>query len=272
MVSAYNLLETFVAERLGELAAHINGGTTQFLDLPERLQRRSITNTISVANAQQRWGNLEIVELRAQSAAIGSSLSAVGNTLELSPLTWLWPGSNMGAADFATALSFLHVKKPWDDVRRLAGRMGFPVVDPAGNPLDYSTDLTALAKERHRCAHVAGYGITTVWLRSVPDRVMRYAVTFDGLASASANRMRKGDPPILNDEKWMTDAKIALRFVRQRARDFAEFVEGGTKAFRRGTDFDSVWVAAQGRCGAMEVLARQTAGGGVVDWCIPSVD
>jgi hypothetical protein len=271
-VSAYNLLETFVAERLSELAAYVNGGHTQFLDLPERLQRQAITNTLNVANARLRWRRLSIVDLRSFSADVGGSLNAVGMTLKLSPMTWTWPGSNMGPNDFASALSFLHVDSAWLHVRKLAGRLGYPTTDPVGQPLDYEADLDSLAKERHSCAHIADHPVTAVWLRSVPDRVMRYAVTFDALASASASKLRAGDPAFLSDKKWMTDSRIALRFVRARPRDFAEIKEGGTRAFRTSTSFPNLWAEAATRCGPMEILAHSTLPGTLIDWCVPSVD
>ena len=271
-VAAYNLLETFVIDRTSEIAAHINAGETQFLDLPERLQRRAITNTIAVANSQLRFDRRELSELRTYSLTLGGSLSTVGHALDLSPLTWLWPGSNMAAWDLRDALRFLHVDQPWQNLRRIAGRMSFVIDDFNGDALNFEAELAALAQERHRCAHVASYGVTTVWLRAVPEQILRYAVGFDALGSASAELLRRGDPHMLANRRWMHDGRVQLRFVRERGVDYAEYVEGRARAHRTGPDRSALLAAAAGRCGQGEILVEQARTKDVVSWSIPSID
>jgi hypothetical protein len=150
--------------------------------------------------------------------------------------------------------------------------MAFVVEDFNGDPLNFEDELAVLASERHKCAHVASHGVTTVWLRAVPDQILRYAASFDSLASVSAHLLRTSDPRILRDERWMNDARVKLRFVRERARGYAEVVEGKSRATRTSTDCGLLVAGASGRCGASEVLVEQNRAGAVVAWSVPSVD
>src|SRR3712207_3767774 len=63
-VSGFNLLETFIAGRLGEIAAYLNGGTVQFVDLPDSLQRRAIRNTLEIATSRARRIGSTLADLR----------------------------------------------------------------------------------------------------------------------------------------------------------------------------------------------------------------
>ncbi len=81
-VAAYNLLETFIDDRLGELASYVNTGHVQFVDLPERLQKRAIRNTLAVANARFGRGSIELMDLRTTAASLGRSLGAVSRSFQ----------------------------------------------------------------------------------------------------------------------------------------------------------------------------------------------
>lgn len=270
-VASFNLLEAFISDRLDELAAHINGGITQFLDLPIKLQRRAIVNTITIGRNQINWGAKDLPELRSYSETIGKSLSAVGATLELSPLTWKWAGSNMAANDFRDALRFLHVNDPWENVRLLAGRLSFLVLDSLGQPIDQSADLSSLASERHACAHDASKSVTAIWLRAAPERILRYAITFDALASVSANYFRIGDPNILSDERRISHGSVSIRFVVERSRNFAELLEGRTRATKVSSDVGALFVDAQSRCTPNQLLIQQSKTNAILNWIIPAV-
>jgi len=270
-VAAFNLLETFLDDRLQELAHHVNGGATQFLDLPERLQKRSISQTLEVANARLRRGSYTVNELRAFSGTVGQSLSAVGSAMSVSPFTWLWSGSNVTADDLTTMLSFFQVDRPWDSVRHLAAELGFVTIDAEGDPLNLKDDLQALAAERHRSAHVASHAITSLWLRAVPDRILRLAIALDILVSSGAHLLRTGDSNVLAGKKWDPTERISIRFVRQRTRDFAEFVGSSKKAYRVSHDGDRLYADATGRCAQLEVAVRQSISREIVAWSIPAV-
>jgi hypothetical protein len=270
-VAAYNLLETFLDDRLLELATHVNGGSTQFLDLPERLQKRSISQTLAVAAVRLRRSALDIADLRAYSQSVGTSLSAVGSALALSPLMWAWTGSNLSSDDVSTMLKSFQVESPWNAALGLAGRLGFQTVDLNRDAIDLKEDLDALATERHKSAHVASHSITSLWLRAVPDRLSRIAVSVDVMASAGAHLLRVGDAAMLAGQSFDPASRLRFRFVRERSRDFAETLEGKTKAYRVSPDGDQLYAAARSRCADLEVAVRQGPASDVRNWSMPCV-
>lgn len=271
-VASYNLLETFVSDRLGELADRINTGHTQFLDLPERLQKRAIRNTLEVANTTARRTRSDVSTLRSFSAQVGESLSATGATLRLSKFTWLWAGSNMGPDDLKDALRFLHVDSPFESMRKISARLGYPTTDAAGVAVNFNDELKALVNERHECAHNASHPVTTVWLRAVPSWIVKYAITFDILASRAALLLRNGDSQLLSDDKYVNDQSVVIRFVRERADDYAEVVEGNVRATATAEDRELLYAAARGRCVDTQVLVEMTLAGEPVRWDIPHID
>lgn len=271
-VAAYNLLETFVDDRLGELAGHVNTGHVQFLDLPDRLQKRAIRNTLAVADARFGRGSIELADLRTTAESLGRSLGAVSRTLELSGMTWAWKGSNMASGDLSVALNLFHVQKPWESMLKIANRLNFATTDAiTGNPVNLSADLDGLAAERHKCAHVASHGVTTIWLRALPVRILRVAASFDVLASCAASKLRAGDIDFFGDANWLTTRRIKIRSVRERSRDFAEYVEGRTAAHRVGPDGDTLFAAACGRAQDLEACARFDSAGQLITWTVPRV-
>jgi hypothetical protein len=271
-VAAYNLLETFIADRFGELAAHINSGQTQFPDLPERLQRRAITQVLEVAKNKMRHVQGDVQDLMDFAASVGQSLSAVDRSLQLSPFTWLWPGSNMAAEDYSSALRFFHVAEPWLAARELAARLAFPVQDFQGSPIDLKQDLADLASERHRCAHEASYGVTTLWIRALPTRILRTGLVLDILASIGASLIRQGNASYLGDDKWLTAGRVRLRFVRQRARDYGEYTEASSRAKAIKADGRTLFRDACSRNISLEAVVFQDASGQILDWSIPAVN
>jgi hypothetical protein len=271
-VASYNLLEAFVGDRLAELAMHINGGATHFTDLPDDLQERAIVQTLRVASARLYRDDRSLSELRSYSQEVGSSLASVGGGLGLLSYVWLWPGSNMSAEGLAEALRFLYVDNPWHNMRSLALRLSFPLPAASGIAVTLRDDLSALARERHRCAHNAAYSVTPLWLRALPTRLLLFAVAFDCLASVAAHELRLGSTRIPAVAARLTSGDITLRFVRSRRRDFAEYLEGRTRATSVDRDGDRLFSGASVRCGRREVLVRQDLGYGVVDWAVPTVD
>jgi hypothetical protein len=271
-VAAYNLLETYVDDRLSELASYVNTGHVQFIDLPERLQRRAIRNTLTVADARFGRGAIEMTELRATAASLGRSLGAVTTALELSGMTWAWKGSNMASADLSAALNSFHVQTPWESMLKVAARLRFATTDAiTGLPVKLNEDLDSLALERHKCAHVASHGVTTIWLRAVPVRILRVAASFDVLASCAASKLRSGDAAYFGDVNWLTADRVRIRSVQERSRDFAEYVEGRSAAYRVDRDGNALFAAACGRSQDLEACARFDSAGQLINWTIPLV-
>jgi hypothetical protein len=266
-VTGFNLLETFITSRLEEIAGYLNGGQANFTDLPELLQRRAIRNTLEIgATRMKRMGKAASTEdLRGFARTVGGSIAAVDRSLSLSAFTWLWQGSNLAAPDYAAILRAFHVGEPWTQIDAIALRLGF-----SNSGLEQG--LIDLARERHKCAHEALYGVTSIWLRTVPPRVLALGIGFDSLVSVAATRLRAGESKFIADDKAMSGVDVGLRYVRERVSGAAEIAEGATRASHLGADPDALFAAAAARCKAKEVVVRQTRAGGIVDWAIPSVN
>jgi hypothetical protein len=166
--------------------------------------------------------------------------------------------------DVPRILGWLHVESPWTTLDAVAHRVGYPAAD-------IRADLEDLVRERHLCAHEALHGVTAIWLRSIPERVLSLAVAFDLLASVAAGQLRLGTPTFLQETNWLQAQTVELRFVKERRRDAAELIEGRRRASRVATDVDVLFRAAETRCGATEGLVRHSTVGAVVDWAVPVV-
>lgn len=263
-VAGFNLLEAFVEARLAEVAAYVNAGIATFVDLPESLQRRAILNTISVAQGRaRRLGSATPIDtMRSFSAGVGASLGAVHRSLELSAFTWLWHGSNMAPTDYVAILKYFHAPG-WSTATSLAGRMGF-------SSIDLETDLASLAHERHLCAHDSHHGVTAMWIRTLPERILGLAAPLDVLVSTGATQFHDGNRAFIADPDWLS-GRVKLRFVRERSTGAAEYVEGSARAYRRGPDVGGLWVDAALRCGDLDALVAQNRLGAVTAWSIPTV-
>lgn len=270
MVATFNQLEAFLSDRLVELAVQINLGSLRFHDLPENLQKRAIQNTMAIAHSRVRTWREDVSSLRSYVQPIGAAIASVSGVATLSALTWQWQGSNMNTQGYADALRFLHVRRPFDELLALARRLFFPIGSPLTS-VSLEAELEDLIQERHRCAHDATYMVTSLRLRALPTQIVRFAATFDILASIGAYYLKIGHPPFLADREWLTNTRVALRFVRERRSDYAELREGSSRASRVGTSGDALFAAAAGRCHPHEALVRLDRAGTVVDWSVPIV-
>ncbi|MFS0713426.1 hypothetical protein ABC195_06050 [Microbacterium sp. 2P01SA-2] len=260
-VSAFNLLETFVEGRLAEITAFVNQGALHFADLPDRVQKQATRNLLNVAASRARRMQAPDVRLFVQS--IGESLSAVSGAVNLSSLTWMWPGSNMGADDYAGILRAFHVDKPWPSVAALSSRIGLAPGDP-------QQDLESFIRERHRAAHDASHQVSSLWIPLAIDMVVKFAVSVDTYASVGAAALRRGDAAYMADANW-TASVVGLRRVNQRATDWAEFKETGTRAVRRHSDRHVVTMHATNDCSDRDLLIVSDTAGQVIDWSVPAV-
>ncbi|WP_153001419.1 hypothetical protein [Microbacterium testaceum] len=260
-MSAYNLLEAFIEARLAELTTHINQGHLHFADLPDRVQKQATRNLLGVANARAR--RIPDADLRGFVQAVGESLSAVNGAINLSSLTWMWSGSNMGASDYAAVLKSFHVESPWTSTAALSARIGASATDP-------QSELEAFAQERHRAAHDSTHQVSNLSIGLAIDRLVTFSITLDSFASVGAAALRRADAAFLGDKDWTTSV-IGVRRVKQRAADWAEYTENGTTAFRVGSDRHTVTMAAAQRCSDQDVLVVTDSTGQIIDWSVPAV-
>lgn len=269
-VASYNLLETFIFDRCGELSAHINAGQTQFLDLPETFQKRAINNSIAVATQKMKYVK-DIKDLRLQSEDLGLSLSSVGRAIELSQYALVWPGSNMSEDDFGAALKVLGVTPPYELLHSMLSRLAFSVSDLNGQPIDLKAKLRDFADERHQCAHRASYGITNLVLRTFPDTIRSYALGFDLLATASAHLIHLGLIKHITPGSKFDPKEIRLRFVKGENKGYGEYKEYARRSSRRTANRDDAMAVAKGHAARLEAIVEMQPEG-VVSWTMPCVD
>ncbi|NUU19529.1 hypothetical protein HP550_19955 [Cellulomonas humilata] len=260
-VSSYNLLETFVDARVHELATFVNQGHLHFADLPERVQQRATRHLLDVAGARVR--RLPPTDVRSFVETVGQSLVAVSGPVNLSALTWLWPGSNMNSDDYAALLKLFHVQKPWDAITTLASRLGLPPGDP-------QTELQQFGLERNRAAHDSSHQVSSIWIPHAINLVVKFAVTFDAFASVASGPLRRAERAYLDNPDW-TSSVVGIRRVVERRRDWAEFAESGQRAYRTGPDKHALLVDAATRCSDRDLLTVVDVQGQLTEWSVPLV-
>ncbi|TDL43953.1 hypothetical protein [Microbacterium oleivorans] len=269
-ISTFNILENFVEQRIGELALRVNGGHLSFSDLPDKLAQRAVENVLVVA--AKRAFRLDKAELLALGKEVGGSLSSVAGPLMVSPMTWLWTGSNMGHADLDDALRALHVSDVYASLRQITGRCGYSVKDANGKPIDLRDALKGVAEERHNSAHNSGHKVSVMVLSSNLSVVKRVALGFDALASRAALALRRADAGYLSDVKWTSPDRIVIRSVRERNRDFAEMLEGRSIAVTVKKGQDELIKLAASHCDDSNLLLVQSRSSEVDGWAYPAAD
>ncbi len=269
-ISTFNILENFVEQRIGELALRVNGGQLSFSDLPDKLAQRAVGNVLNVA--AKRAYRLDKTALLALGKDVGGSLSSVAGPLLVSPMTWLWTGSNMSHADLDDALRALHVSDVYGSLRQITGRCGYPTKDAKQKPIELRDALKGVAEERHNSAHNSGHKVSVMVLNSNLAAVKRVALGFDALASRAALALRKADVDYLEDDKWTSADRIVIRAVKERDRDFAELIETRAIAVAVRKDREELIKLAASRCDDSNLLLVQTKSAEVEAWAYPAAD
>lgn len=262
-ISAYNLLETFIEGRLDELTTHINLTHLHFGDLSDRLQHLATQNLLAVASARAR--RMPKQDVRSFAQRLGESLAAVHGGINLSSLTWLWSGSNMGVEDYITILKALHVKDAMRAVDALAQRLGLAASEP-------KSELTEFGQQRHRAAHDSAHQITNLWIPVAIDQLVKFSITFDAFASVGAAALRRGDFAFRADDNWTAGNLGVRRIVERPNGDWAEHTEANSsRAVRVDRDRHALTIGAAGRCSDRDVLVISDKAGQIIDWSIPAV-
>lgn len=263
-ISAYNLLETFIEGRLDELTAHINLTHLHFGDLSDRLQHLATQNLLTVASARAR--RMPKQDVRAFAQGLGQSLAAVQGGINLSSLTWLWAGSNMGVEDYVTILKALHVKDTMKAVDALAQRVGFAAAT------DPKSELIEFGQQRHRAAHNSAHQITNLWIPIAIDQLVKFSITFDAFASVGAAALRRGDSAFRANENWTAENLGVRRIVERANGQWAEHTEtNSTRAVKVDRDLHGLTIGAAGRCSDRDILVISDQAGQIIDWSIPAV-
>ena len=262
-IVSYNLLETFVADRLEEVAGYVNGGIAHFSDLPDKLQRAASADVLRFASFRVQRGGMDQPAIIAFTTTVGQSLAASSGPVRLSSLTWQWAGSNMGPEDLRRALRLFHVESPWRTIETLAARIGSAITDP-------ETILTGLLRERNNSAHQSSYQVSNLWIRAVPHQLQVIAMCFDISVSISAQEMHLGHRDFLENDNWMSPARVKFRFVQERRREWAEISEGNSKATKVDTDKNAVMKSAVGSAmGKNQVVIAKDLTLQPLDWIYP---
>lgn len=264
-IVSYNLLEAFVAARLSEIAAHVNGGVAHFGDLPDKLQRAATSDVLRIANSRVQRAGWDLTSAVAFTTQVGNSLAASSGPLQLSPLTWQWPGSNMGAEDARRAMRLFHVQSPWSTIATISNRTGIGIPDP-------SATMAGLLRERNYCAHESAYQVSNLWIRAVPHQIQTIAMGFDIAISVSAHELHVGQRDFLNDEDWMCPSRITFRFIEQRKSKWVEILEGATRAAHINADMDLLLRnAINSSRGKHQLVIVRDQALQVLDWVYPEL-
>lgn len=262
-IVSYNLLEAFIAERLNEVAIHVNSGLGHFSDLPDRMKRAATQELLRVANSQLQWSNDDLNSVIDYTASVGECLAASSGPLRLSPLMWQWTGSNMSTEDFQRTMRLFHVREPWETLKQLTARLGNLLPDPKAT-------LSGLARERNKCAHQSSYSVSNLFIRAIPNQVLSLGLGADMSISVSANRIHLADSSFYNDEKWFHPGRVSFRFVNQRKGGWAEMVEGRPTAARVNRDRDAaVRAALHAARGKLQIVVVQDTARQTLDWAYP---
>ena len=264
-IVSYNLLEAFIASRLGEVAEYVNSGVVHFGDLPERLQRAASFDVLRFANSRVQRAGWDLASSLAFTTEVGASLAASSGPLKLSSLTWQWSGSNMTAEDVRRALRLFHVESPWSSVEQLASRVGATMSDP-------KTTLIGLLRERNNCAHESSYQVSNLWIRAVPHQLLIIGMGVDISISVASHELHIGKRDFLDDENWMKPDRVKFRFAQERNKEWAETLEGNIRAAHVSTDKETLIKGAintaRGRHQVVVVKDRTLQ---VVDWIYPEL-
>jgi|GEM_PF-3093938 len=232
VVTAYNLLETFVMERTTELLRHAETGPTHFADLSDGQKKRALRNTLQVASRRVLRGDWDLSSLGQLAGELGASLNQSGG-LGLHPYAFLWDGSNMSPEDLRSTLRMWHVASPFEQLLILSSRLGFDTSDPLSpGQISLKEDLSALMTMRHKCAHDSSSLISGLELRAIPNRILRVAAPFDVLASSGAQHLREGTREYFMNDDAVDARGIDIRVIEKRANSWALMRKSGVAAHR----------------------------------------
>ncbi|WP_275776307.1 hypothetical protein [Paenarthrobacter sp. Y-19] len=178
----------------------------------------------------------------------------------------------MSADDYRSTLRKFHVTDAFSKVRELTSQLGFRATDATtGQPLDLRAQLENLAKERHASAHDSSHSVSTMWLKTVGNLLIRFGLGFDILASVGAANLRAGTPDYLANDEWMTAQRVSVHLVVERKSGFAHVREIGGRASKVLPDGDDLFRLANRNRAISEIVARLDRNERVTDWTIPSV-
>jgi len=171
----------------------------------------------------------------------------------------------MTADDFRKMLRLFHVEAPWKTLETLIGRTGAVMPDP-------ETTLVGLLRERNNCAHQSSYEVSNLWIRSVPHQLQTIGMGADIAISVAAHEMHVGQVEFFGDENWMSPVRIHFRFAQERSRDWAEILEGNSKASHVNPDKDTLLRTAIGAArGRYQVVVVKDRTLQPVDWIYPEL-
>lgn len=268
VVAAYNMFEGFLADRWSELAAFANTGHTQFGDLPESMQQKILERTVQGARAEFQRSTMTLQEKKDFSSRVGSSLMAVSSGLQLSDLVAKWQGSNVSSDEIAQILKIFRVESPWQSLRDMTSKFGYPALSGTGGVLDLESEFRELTRTRNEAAHVMGFNITSLQLRTVPTLISRVGFGVDVLLSAAVCKLQSGDQKYLRQSESVKVLSLDTFRVVERQRDYALFHQSHTRARRTDADGDALFNSACAAATLGQVVVRLNRQDQVRDWSV----
>lgn len=272
-VATFNTLEGFIEARWRELTAYANTGHTQFQDLPEPMQLKILRRTLETSAGELRRSKFDLQDLTEFSKDLGKAMSTISDGLSLHHLAAKWDGSNISSGALTTSMKVFNIDAPWDNIRDLGAKIGYPAHDHENKPVKLNEVFDAIMKSRHRAAHEMSFNITLIELRAMPSLLLRVAFGFDVLASEALRRIQSGDEGYLK-QSILVKAEDFSRFwvVEKRTRDFALHSyprAANSRAKRVDADGDALFSHASSSAAKGEFVVRLNESRKVLDWSIP---
>ncbi|MFF4831436.1 hypothetical protein [Streptomyces sp. NPDC001315] len=265
MVVAFTSLEDFIRARTGEILDLVSRSHVKFEDFPEQLRIAATFNAMRAvqdrARMAQRSGTdpFPILQNAAQEIA-----STAGGALQISRYSLGYGGSNVSSQEIAEILGCLQVKDAWRQITEISSRVGFGSIPLKG-------EFESAARLRNDAAHNPTANTQPWDLKSFCEKALAIALGFDLLGSRAARLLRDGDPDILKGKVELT-GNMAIRFLDETPKGYAEKVEGRPKALKIHPTSEEAWRTCVPRVVKLnQPLVERNRSGLPIIWATPDL-
>lgn len=185
-VVTFAAFESFVVDRLQEVAAWLSTQNVPYSMFPKGLQDAPTTRAPMVLNARLRRDPTDpTLPIAFQELAESWSKRMGGGGWRLPHISLLWEGSNLSATTALEIASCFGVAEKWGDLTGVSKGADF-------KSLPSKSLFEELAERRHKSAHDASFDADILVLRSSPTSLTSFAFAFDSAVSSAARLIASG--------------------------------------------------------------------------------
>jgi hypothetical protein len=262
-VVGFSFLEDFLRERTAEILTYLAASGVSFNLLPEKVKNGTTFGLLKALASRVQFEYDDAARIAFAQAHAGYIASTGGAPFQLSPLSFGFKNSNIGADEVADIVRAFRINAPWQTFGTLAQRVGLGAL-----PLEDA--FTNASKRRHKAAHEAGSTTPHNDLENYVGEATAIAFGFDALLSAAAVKIKRRDPKFAAGQFSLSDLPLVV-LSRTRGR-YKEHLFGNPRA--RATDvsleaLESRVLPRADRDGA--VVAYSNSLGQLDRWVFPSV-